>query len=118
MFVKGLFEIVQYKILFLGKGLSCQYSCNLIILSTASHALPSANTSTKKSEENSIQRFFRIPFARPADEYRDDVAGDKKHGMWYAHFDGKWIARQMEIYPDKPPILMAAGTNLGLITCI
>jgi hypothetical protein len=29
--------------------------------------------------------------------------------MWYAHFDGEWIARQMEIYPDKTPTLMIAG---------
>lgn len=51
------------------------------------------------------QRYFRIPFARPADEYREE----SKHGMWYAHFDGQWIARQMEIYPDKTPVLMIAG---------
>ena len=28
---------------------------------------------------------------------------------WYAHFDGEWIARQMELHPDKPPILLVAG---------
>ena len=61
------------------------------------------------SEENGVQRFFKIPFARPADEYRGDNPTLKKHGMWYAHFDGKWIARQMELYPDKQPILMASG---------
>ena len=64
----------------------------------------------KPSEENGVQRFFKIPFARPADEYRGDNPTQKKHGMWYAHFDGKWIARQMELYPDKPPILMVSGT--------
>lgn len=53
------------------------------------------------------QRFFKIPFARPADEFRGET--QKKHGMWYAHFDGEWIARQMEIYPQKPPIMMVAG---------
>ncbi|GFS27455.1 unconventional myosin-VI-like [Elysia marginata] len=53
------------------------------------------------------QRFFRIPFARPADEYRQET----KHGMWYAHFDGQWIARQMEIYPDKESILLVAGVD-------
>lgn len=56
---------------------------------------------------NAEQRYFRIPFARPADEYREET----KHGMWYAHFDGQWIARQMEIYPDKTPILMLAGVD-------
>ncbi|XP_052809072.1 unconventional myosin-VI-like isoform X2 [Mya arenaria] len=63
----------------------------------------------RQSEENGIQRFFKIPFARPADEYRDD--GEKKHGMWYAHFDGKYIARQMEVYPDKEPVVMVAGVD-------
>ncbi|KAK3696816.1 hypothetical protein RRG08_016866 [Elysia crispata] len=53
------------------------------------------------------QRYFRIPFARPADEYRQET----KHGMWYAHFDGQWIARQMEIYPDKESILLLAGVD-------
>lgn len=65
----------------------------------------------KPSEENGVQRFFKIPFARPADEYRGDNPTQKKHGMWYAHFDGKWIARQMELYPDKPPILMVSGID-------
>lgn len=55
------------------------------------------------------QRFFKIPFARPADEFRGET--QKKHGMWYAHFDGEWIARQMEIYPQKAPILMVAGVD-------
>ncbi|XP_052213073.1 unconventional myosin-VI-like isoform X2 [Dreissena polymorpha] len=63
----------------------------------------------KQQEENGVQRFFRIPFARPADEYREGA--QQKHGMWYAHFDGQWIARQMEIYPDKPPVLMVAGKD-------
>jgi myosin-6 len=53
------------------------------------------------------QRYFRIPFTRPADEYREET----KHGMWYAHFDGQWIARQMELYPDKTPILLVAGMD-------
>jgi myosin-6 len=53
------------------------------------------------------QRFFRIPFIRPADQYKDPQ--NKKKGWWYAHFDGPWIARQMELHPDKPPILLVAG---------
>lgn len=31
------------------------------------------------------------------------------HGMWYAHFDGQWIARQMELHPNRKPILLLAG---------
>lgn len=57
------------------------------------------------------QRFFRIPFARPADEYRDNPTQPKK-GMWWAHFDDQYIARQMEIYPDKEPIILVAGEYL------
>jgi hypothetical protein len=32
-------------------------------------------------------------------------------GWWYAHFDGEWIARQMELHPDRPPILLIAGKD-------
>ncbi|XP_061177540.1 unconventional myosin-VI-like isoform X1 [Saccostrea echinata] len=64
---------------------------------------------SKPAVENQ-QRFFRIPFARPADEFRDDPT-HKKHGQWYAHFDGQYIARQMELYPDKQPLLLVAGVH-------
>lgn len=32
-----------------------------------------------------------------------------KRGLWYAHFDGLYVARQMELHADKPPILLVAG---------
>ncbi|XP_045659916.1 unconventional myosin-VI isoform X3 [Ursus americanus] len=60
-------------------------------------------------EMNRQQRFFRIPFIRPADQYKNPQ--NKKKGWWYAHFDGPWIARQMELHPDKPPILLVAGKD-------
>ncbi|NP_999186.1 unconventional myosin-VI [Sus scrofa] len=60
-------------------------------------------------EMNRQQRFFRIPFIRSADQYKDPQ--NKKKGWWYAHFDGPWIARQMELHPDKPPILLVAGKD-------
>lgn len=63
------------------------------------------------------QRFFRIPFARPSDEFRDDPT-HKKHGQWYAHFDGQYIARQMELYPDKKPLLLVAGKQTGMLGTI
>lgn len=56
---------------------------------------------------NRQQRYFRIPFIRPSDQYKDPQ--NKKKGWWYAHFDGPWIARQMELHPDKHPILLVAG---------
>ncbi|NWR98110.1 MYO6 protein, partial [Motacilla alba] len=60
-------------------------------------------------EINRQQRYFRIPFIRPADQYKDPQ--NKKKGWWYAHFDGPWIARQMELHPDKAPILLVAGKD-------
>lgn len=55
------------------------------------------------------QRYFRIPFLKPGDEHRDDEF--KKKGWWYAHFDGKWIARQMELYAERNPTLLLAGVD-------
>lgn len=49
-------------------------------------------------------RYFRIPFVRHS----------AQKGWWYAHFNGQWIARQMELHPDKPPIQLVAG-NLPYI---
>ncbi|XP_050720790.1 unconventional myosin-VI-like isoform X3 [Eriocheir sinensis] len=60
------------------------------------------------SGSTSSQRFFRIPFVRPSDQHRAD---QQRKGWWYAHFDGDWIARQMELHPDKPPILLVAGRD-------
>ncbi|KAL4649021.1 unconventional myosin-VI isoform X5 [Arapaima gigas] len=57
---------------------------------------------------NRQQRYFRIPFVRPADLYKDQ---QNKKGWWYAHFDGPYIARQMELHPDKQPILLVAGKD-------
>ncbi|KAF5307261.1 hypothetical protein FQR65_LT06977 [Abscondita terminalis] len=56
--------------------------------------------------ENS-QRYFRIPFVRPG----ATVVGDHKRGWWFAHFDGQYVARQMELHPEKAPILLIAGKD-------
>lgn len=68
---------------------------------------------TKTPVNYSTQRFFRIPFIRPAplannstDNLNDS---NNKRGWWYAHFDGQYVARQMELHPDKPAILLVAG---------
>lgn len=55
--------------------------------------------------ENS-QRYFRIPFIRPN---AANLPDQNKRGWWYAHFDGQYVARQMELHPEKPPILLVAG---------
>ncbi|XP_056872074.1 myosin VIa isoform X2 [Takifugu flavidus] len=57
---------------------------------------------------NRQQRYFRIPFIRPGEQYN---LQNKKKGWWYAHFDGPWIARQMELHPDKHPVLLVAGKD-------
>ena len=36
-------------------------------------------------------------------------------GWWFAHFDGDWIARQMELHPGRDPVLLVAGQVTGLI---
>lgn len=64
---------------------------------------------------NRQQRYFRIPFIRPADQYKDPQ--NKKKGWWYAHFDGPWIARQMELHPDKQPIVLVAGESAVFAAC-
>ena len=75
--------------------------------SVASPKKPNNKEATGSSAE---QRYFRIPFSRPSDQLRDGA--DKKKGLWYAHFDGKWIARQMEVYEDnRPPVLLVSGVD-------
>lgn len=59
------------------------------------------HNSNPNSGEN---RYFRIPFIRP-----NQSSGQR--GWWFAHFDGQWIARQMEIHPEKQPILLVAGLS-------
>ncbi|KAM6165686.1 unconventional myosin-VI isoform 6-T6 [Erethizon dorsatum] len=80
-------------------------------LNTSPQQNPAAQLPARHQEieMNRQQRFFRIPFIRPADQYKDPQS--KKKGWWYAHFDGPWIARQMELHPDKPPILLVAGKD-------
>jgi len=64
----------------------------------------------KKKTVERPQRFFRIPFVRPGDKGKAGNKGAKK-GWWYAHFDGQWIARQMELHPEKEPVLLLAGRD-------
>ncbi|XP_048456914.1 myosin VIa [Rhincodon typus] len=70
---------------------------------------PQLQARQQEITQNRTQRYFRIPFIRPADQYKDPQ--NKKKGWWYAHFDGPWIARQMELHPDKAPILLVAGKD-------
>ncbi|XP_075971865.1 myosin heavy chain 95F jaguar [Anticarsia gemmatalis] len=52
-------------------------------------------------------RYFRIPFVRAGAAGADS----ERRGWWYAHFDGQYVARQMELHPDKTPVLLQAGVD-------
>ncbi|XP_063243579.1 myosin heavy chain 95F isoform X2 [Bacillus rossius redtenbacheri] len=65
----------------------------------------------KNPINSSTQRYFRIPFIRPSVALNGPQAENNKRGWWYAHFDGQFVARQMELHPDKPPILLMAGVD-------
>lgn len=69
---------------------------------------------SKSTVAPNAQRYFRIPFIRPAalsNGTADNLADTNKRGWWYAHFDGQYVARQMELHPDKPAILLVAGID-------
>lgn len=51
--------------------------------------------------EENRQRYFRIPFRKDG----------SSSGLWFAHFDGQYIARQMELHPGRPPVLLLAGRD-------
>lgn len=53
---------------------------------------------------NNEQRYFRIPFVKSS-------SNSGQRGWWFAHFDGQWIARQLELHPGKEPILLIAGLH-------
>jgi myosin-6 len=61
----------------------------------------------KQEITSSVHRYFRIPFVRPT----PNSADPGKRGWWYAHFDGQYVARQMELHAEKPPILLVAGVD-------
>ncbi|BES87602.1 Myosin N-terminal SH3-like domain [Nesidiocoris tenuis] len=83
------------------------------IMDAASNA---ARTPTKEitNHQKDSQRYFRIPFIRPSltNGHGDSLMDNSnKRGWWYAHFDGQYVARQMELHPDKPAILLKAGVD-------
>ena len=36
---------------------------------------------------------------------------NRKKGWWFAHFEGQWVARQLELHPEKVPLLLLAGRD-------
>lgn len=70
--------------------------------------------SLKKPVTNCDHRYFRIPFVRPdggPEISINNPAHQAGRGWWFAHFDGPWIARQMELHPGRSPILLVAGKD-------
>ena len=63
-----------------------------------------------KATTNNLQRYFKVAFTRPS----ATNANVRQRSVWYAHFDGEWIARQMEIHADREPLLLIAGKNIIL----
>ncbi|XP_066902835.1 myosin heavy chain 95F isoform X1 [Halyomorpha halys] len=78
-------------------------------------AAKAPRTPTKSPLNGNSQRYFRIPFIRPTTltngHTTDIMDSNNKRGWWYAHFDGQFVARQMELHPDKPAILLVAGVD-------
>ncbi|XP_033635781.1 unconventional myosin-VI-like [Asterias rubens] len=60
-----------------------------------------------KATTNNLQRYFKVAFTRPS----ATNANVRQRSVWYAHFDGEWIARQMEIHADREPLLLIAGKD-------
>lgn len=85
---------------------------NALYFSLISNLILAAKTPVRtqqpKTDPNaSVHRYFRIPFMRPNSNPNDN----NNRGWWYAHFDGQYVARQMELHADKPPILLIAGVD-------
>lgn len=75
----------------------------------AANKTPRAQQKVAVLSESS-QRYFRIPFVRPA-TLTSTANEQGKKGWWFAHFDGQYVARQMELHPEKPPVLLVAGQD-------
>lgn len=54
-------------------------------------------------------RFFRVPFTRPIVNAKGKQV--KKKGLWWAHFEGPRIKRQLETHADGLPVLLIAGRD-------
>jgi len=79
------------------------------VVEHAHQATTVAQASRQVAQSQQEQRYFRIPFIRPQD--RGLAPQQQKRGWWFAHFDGKFIARQMELHPGKPALLLVAGKD-------
>ncbi|ETN65262.1 myosin vi [Anopheles darlingi] len=88
------------------------------VMEAAARSPPLLSPRQEIVSAGSVHRYFRIPFVRPpnagaANEEvnSEQTSDDNKRGWWFAHFDGQYVARQMELHADKPPILLVAGKD-------
>eukprot|EP01137_Pigoraptor_chileana_P012033 Opistho-2@63822 len=82
-----------------------------VLESAPSAAVPAPPPRTVSKPDARPQRYFKIPFLRPQDANTEQGRKTLKRGYWYSHFDGQWIARQLEVHPDRPPVLLVAGKD-------
>ena len=68
---------------------------------------PPKRISSLIKDDDTPQRFFRVAFTRPGQQR----SLDQRKGWWFAHFDGQYIARQLELHPGKQPLLLLAGKD-------
>ncbi|CAM9149282.1 unnamed protein product, partial [Lampetra fluviatilis] len=57
-----------------------------------------------------VQTFYRIPFVVKGSA-PGPSSGGAPRGWWLAHYDGSWLARQLELHPGKQPVLLVAGQD-------
>uniref|UniRef100_A0A182N0G4 Myosin motor domain-containing protein n=1 Tax=Anopheles dirus TaxID=7168 RepID=A0A182N0G4_9DIPT len=86
------------------------------VMEAAARSQPRLTPKQEIVPSGSVHRYFRIPFVRPTGNGGPEVAtsanaDDTKRSWWFAHFDGQYVARQMELHTDKPPILLVAGKD-------
>ncbi|XP_046847293.1 LOW QUALITY PROTEIN: unconventional myosin-VI-like [Xenia sp. Carnegie-2017] len=90
------------------EGDNTQRAPQQVLEEAASNQLQ-ANKPVTRLPPRRPQRYFRVPFVKPGDEYRE--SDFKKRGFWFAHFDGQWIARQLEMHPNGVNVVLVAGTD-------
>ncbi|PAV72772.1 hypothetical protein WR25_15279 [Diploscapter pachys] len=61
------------------------------------------------------QRYFKLPFTSKSESTKNPTSltfnQSNDNAIWYAHFNGQYISRQMEIHPNRPPSLLLAGKD-------
>ena len=73
------------------------------------HANSKASKVQEVKRENATERYYRIPFTRPVDKTKKPA--DRIKGLWYAHFNGQKIQRQLETHPLQKPVVLLSGKN-------